>query len=99
MNVNASNSAQQMQGSGNGQGNGGMRDVMQNLSQEDRTALKDKMSSLSQTDKQSMMSQMKQVDASSMSSQDYTKTLMDILDQSQANKTNTSNAYGFSTYA
>ncbi len=98
MNVNASGSIQQMYGSAGGQGKGGMKDIMQNLSSEDKSALKEKMSSLSQADKQSMMSQMKQVDATSMSSADYTQTLLDMIDQSQP-KQSTSTAFGFSVYA
>ncbi len=101
MNVNASASTQQMQnryGADGGQGKGGMKDIMQNLSQEDRSALKEKMSSLSQADRQSMVSQMKDVDATSMSSSDYSQTLLDIIDQSDP-KQSTSNAFGFSTYA
>ncbi len=104
MNVNATGSTQQMQmyqqmqGTGGGQGKGGMRDIMQSLSQEDRIALKEKMSSLSQSDRQSIMSQMKQVDATSMSSDEYAQTLLDMIDQSKP-KQSTSNAFGFSTYA
>jgi len=99
MNVNASGSMQhmqmqhQMQGARKGQG--GMKDIMQNLSPEDRNALKEKMSSLSQVDKQSMISQMKEIDASSMSSDEYAQSLFDIFDQ--ANTTNTTD--GFSIYA
>ena len=103
MDVNASSSMQQMlmqnmYGSGGGQGKGGMKDIMQSLSQEERSALKEKMSSLSQTDKQAMVSQMKQVDATSMSSAEYAQTLLDMIDQSKP-KQSTSNAFGFSTYA
>ncbi len=87
-----------MYGTGSGQGNGGMREIMQNLSQEDRTALKEKMSSLSQTERKSMMEQMKQVDATSVSSDAYAQTLLDMLDQSKTQKS-TSNAFGFSIYA
>ena len=99
MNVSASSSMQQMQSMyGSGGGQGGMKDVMQSLSQEDRSALKDKMGSLSQTDKQSMVSQMKEVDATSMTSDEYAQTLLDMLDESKP-KQSTSNAFNFSTYA
>ncbi len=101
MNVNASGSMQHMQkmdGSGGGKGQGGMKDIMQSLSSEDRSALKDKMGSLSQEDKQSMVSQMKEVDATSMSSDEYAQTLLDMLDESEP-KQSTSTAFGFSTYA
>ena len=101
MNVSANSSTQQMQniyGSSGGKGQGGMKDIMQSLSSEDRSALKEKMGSLSQADKQSMVSQMKQVDATSMSSDEYAQTLLDMLDQSKP-KQSTSTAFGFSTYA
>jgi hypothetical protein len=91
----------QMQGSGNGQGQGGMKDIMQSLSTEDRATMKEKLSSMSQEDRASMVSQMKEVDAASMSSQDYTQTLLDMLNQESTNKKSTSSsaAFGFSTYA
>jgi len=87
MEVNSTNSSLQMQmqkmdGSGSGQGQGGMKDIMQNLSTEDRNTIKGQMSSMSPEEKASMVEQMKQVDQSSMSSQDYTQTLLDLLDQS-----------------
>ena len=56
------------------------------------------MGSLSQTDKQSMVSQMKEVDATSMTSDEYAQTLLDMVDQSKP-KESTSNAFNFSTYA
>jgi len=89
-----------MDGTGGGQGNGGMKNIMQSLSQEDRTALKDKMSSMDQTQRQDMVAQMKQVDASTMDSQQYTQSLMDILNQDTTQKqtTNTVNST-FSVYA
>ncbi|MBL1243225.1 MAG: hypothetical protein COA39_002320 [Sulfurimonas sp.] len=107
MAIGATSSSQQMQmqqrkmdGSGQGQGNGGMKDIMQSLSSEDRTALKEKMSSLSQADRSSMVEQFKQVDATTMSADEYSKTLLDMLDQSKTKSTsNSSAAYGFSAYA
>lgn len=106
MQVSSSGSMQQMQtqmrkmdGTGGGQGNGGMKDIMQSLSQEDQTALKDKMGSMDQTQRADMVAQMKQVDASSMDSQQYTQSLMDILNQDTTQQeTNTANST-FSVYA
>ncbi len=104
MNVGATGSMQQMQmhgqgmrGAGKGQGNG-MRDIMQSLSPEDRTALRDKMSSLSQTDRQSMISQMKEVDKTSMGSDEYAQTLLSMLDQSKTTQSATDTS-SFSIYA
>jgi predicted PolB exonuclease-like 3'-5' exonuclease len=105
MTVESSNSMQQMQqmqmrkmdGSGGGQGKGGgMKDIMSSLSSEDQTALKDQLSSMSMEDRMSMVSQMKEVDKSSMSDQEYAQTLLDILDQTSTNETQTE---GFSVYA
>ncbi|QOP43417.1 hypothetical protein FJR45_05390 [Sulfurimonas sediminis] len=107
MQVNSNGAMQQMQmqmrkmdGTGGGQGNGGMKDIMQSLSQEDRTALKEKMSSMDQTQRANLIAQMKQVDASTMDSQQYTQSLMDILNQETTQKqtTNTANST-FSVYA
>ncbi len=100
MNVNASSSMQHMHkhGAGGGAGNGGMKDIMQSLSQEDRSAMREKMSSLSQADRQSMISQMKQVDATSMSSADYAQTLLEMVGQRESEKS-TASVSGFSAYA
>jgi len=106
--ANASMQQMQMQmrkmdgsGGGQGMGQGGMKDIMQSLSSEDRATLKDQLSSLSQEDRQSMVEQMKQVDSTNMSSDDYFQSLLDILNQDQqaANTTNSSAAYNFSVYA
>ena len=71
-----------MDGSGGGQGgNQGMRDIMQSLSQEDRTVLKEQMSSLDQAQRADLVSQMKAVDKTTMNEQDYIKTLLDIVNQ------------------
>ena len=100
MNVGATGSMQQMHmhRMGQGQGQGGMKDIMQNLSQEDRTELRDKMSSLTQEDRQSMISQMKEVDATSMSSDEYAKTLLDMVGQATSTQSSTDTS-SFSIYA
>lgn len=101
MDIGSYGSMQQMQmrkmdGSGGGQGQGGMKDIMQSLSTEDRATLKEQLSSMSQEERMATVSQMKEVDAASMSQKDYMQTLLDIL-----NKSNTSEAEteGFSVYA
>jgi len=105
MDVTAASNSQQMQmrkmdGSGSAQqGQGGMKDIMQSLSSEDRTALKEQMSSLSQEDRASMVSQMKQVDSTAMTSDEYSQTLLDILNQDKTTSTSTSTAFNFSMYA
>jgi len=112
MNVNSSNGMQQqmqmrkMDGSGNGisQGHGaghsnGMKDIMQQLSSEDKTALQEKMSSMSQADRSAMVEQMKQIDAANMSKDEYAKSIMDVVQQTKTASTTSSPAYNFSTYA
>jgi len=101
MDVGSCGSMQQMQmrkmdGSGGGQGQGGMKDIMQSLSSEDRTTMKESMSSLSQEDRMAAVTQMKEVDAASLSAEDYTQALLDILDQANTNEAETE---GFSVYA
>jgi hypothetical protein len=88
MNVNSVGSMEQMRkmdGSGMGQGQGGangMKDIMQNLSTEDRAVIQEQMSALSQEDKMAVKDQMKQVDATSMSSDEYMETLLSMFDTS-----------------
>lgn len=95
MDVGSCCSMQQMQQM-NGGGQGGMRDIMQSLSNEDRATLKGQLNSMSQEDRMSAVAQMKEVDATTLSSEDYTKALLDIL-----NKDNTEKAQSdsFSVYA
>ena len=84
-----------MDGSGGGHGRGGMKDIMNSLSSEDQTVLKEKMGTMSIDERMSMVSQMKEVDKASMSDQEYAQTLLDILDQTTTNETETD---GFSVY-
>ncbi len=105
MQVGSAGSMQQMQmrnmdGSGNGmgQGQGGMKDIMQSLSQEDRTKLRDQLSSMDQSQRADMISQLKSVDKSSMDSKDYTQTLLDMVGQSQTDEAESSDS-SFSVYA
>jgi hypothetical protein len=101
MNVDAANNpyAQMNVGQyyGNTQGGSqnGMKDLMQNLSMEDRTTLRDKMQSLPQEERVAMKAQLKEVDASSMSQDDYFQSLLDILNQDDS----VEEATGFSVYA
>jgi len=87
---------QNMYGSGSGQGKGGMKDIMQSLSTEDRATMKESLSSMSQEDRMSAVTQMKEVDASVLSSEEYTQALLDILNTSNTNEAETE---GFSVYA
>lgn len=78
-----------------GKGGGGMKDIMQNLSTEDQAVMKEQMSSMSMDERMSMVSQMKEIDKSNMSDEEYTQTLLDILNQAD---TNTAEEEGFSVY-
>ncbi len=100
MNVSANGSMEQMQmrrmdGSGNGQGNGGMRDIMQNLSAADQSTMKEQLSSMSMEDRMATVTQMKELDKASMSDQEYVQTLFDLID---ATNTNNAQTDGFSVY-
>ncbi|MFA5454069.1 MAG: hypothetical protein WC272_02005 [Sulfurimonas sp.] len=99
MQVNSNCSMQQtqmrnMDASGGGQG--GMKDIMQSLSTEDRATLKDQLSSMSQDERVAAISQMKEVDASTLSSEDYTQALLDILNKANSEETASDS---FSVYA
>lgn len=85
-----------MDGSGGGHGQGGMKDIMQNLSSEDKNSMIEQLSSMSKEERSEAVTQMKEVDASVMSSEDYTRTLLDILDDKNTNEAETE---GFSIYA
>ena len=82
-----------MDGSGGGHGGGGgMKDVMQNLSSEDRVAVQEQMSALSQEDRINMQEQLKSVDSTTMTSDEYAQTLLDILDP-QEDETSSSDTF------
>ena len=72
-------------GGAHGGGKGGMKDIMQNLSMEDRMSIKDQLSSMSEDERLAAISEMKTVDKASMNAEEYTKALLDILDQSDYN--------------
>lgn len=101
MNVGAANNQyaqmhmNQMGGKAQGGNQGGMKDVMQNLSSDDRAVIQEQMQSLSKEDKLAMKEQLKQVDSTSMSSDEYFNSLLDILNQDDTQSTSTS----FSVYA
>jgi hypothetical protein len=65
-----------MDGSG---GSGGMRDIMQSLPQDERSAFREKLSSLSSEDRQSFKADMAAMDKASLASQDLSKALFDLL--------------------
>ncbi|GEM_PF-2403857 len=67
-------------GMGRGQGGGnGMKDVMQQLSPDQRSELKAQMQTLSESDRQAAIESMKEVDSSTLSSEEYYQTLLSIV--------------------
>lgn len=85
---------------GSGQGSG-MREMMQSMSPEDRTAFREQMSLLSETDRQTMKDQMAQMDTKNLSSQDLSQQLMSMLLEYQdtASKNTSVSAVAIDTYA
>ena len=74
-----------MDGTGGGHGKHGtqgMKDIMASLSEDDKTALKEKMQSLSQEDRKEVMGSLKEVDTSNSN---YTQALFDIIDNTTNN--------------
>ncbi len=81
MNVGATGSMQQVYGvQGQGQqGQGGMmKEIMQQIPQEDRSSLREKMQSMSETERKDMMSQVNELDTANMSIDELTASLLDI---------------------
>jgi len=78
-----------------GQGQNGMKDIMQNLSNEDRATLRDKMQSLPREERIAMKEQLKTVDTTTQSSDDYFQTLLDMFTQTDP----VEEATGFCVYA
>ncbi len=101
MQVNATGEMQQtcmlkMDGSG-----GGMKEMMQSMSPEDRTAIREQMASLSETDRKTMKNQMKQLDSQNLSSDALAQSLMEMLAsfQNTQNASTTVAQTTLSTYA
>ena len=59
-------------------GDGGMKEIMQSLSPQERRTLKEQMSSLSQSDREAAIKEMKSLDPAR---EDYTTQLFSILEQ------------------
>lgn len=101
MEVNARQSMQQIQtqtqmrkmdGTGQGKGNGGvngMKDIMQNLSSDDKITLQNQLSQLSPEVRNDVKDQMKQIDGSNLDSSTYLEQLLSTINPEdlQANAT------------
>jgi len=103
MDVSSAGGVQQMQmqmrkmdGSGGGKGQGGMRDIMQSLSTEDKNKMMEQLSTMSQEERSATVAQMKEIDTTTLSEQDYTKALLEILNKADNNEVQNES---FSVYA
>jgi hypothetical protein len=98
MNVNGMGAMQQIQtramdGSGNGQGKGGsngLKDVMQNLSSEDRVTLQEQLSTMSTEEKSAIKDDLKAIDSTNMDSSVYLKSLLDVINDSTSTEVTSS---------
>ena len=102
MNVNTTNAMQQqmqtrkMDGSGQGMqrgGENGMKEIMQSLSVEDRSALKEEMSAIPQEDRGAMVEQLKSVDKTMLSDEEYMQSLLEILGSQEAEEDSSFSVY------
>jgi hypothetical protein len=60
-----------------------MKDIMQQIPQEDRASFREKMQEMSPTERKDMMSQVSELDTSNMSIDELTASLMDIFGSSE----------------
>ncbi len=104
MDINAMSSMQQMRkmdGTGGGQENGGagkaMREMMQQLPEEQRASIQEQMQGLDPTQRKDMVSQIAQLDTSDMSVDDLTASILDLLSPETEEEPTTSSS--FSIYA
>jgi hypothetical protein len=79
-----------MDGSGGSNGEG-MREMMQSLAPQDRTAVREQMASLSSADRQSFKTEMAKIDVASLSSEELSQTLFDLLSSFEEPKTDSGN--------
>lgn len=93
MQVNASQNMYQMRemnSGGNGKNNG-MKDIMQSLPQEERAAFREQLSSLSPEERQSFKTEASTIDKTSLSSEEFSKTISNLLASYQNNQITTDN--------
>ena len=76
---------------GIGSQSNGMREMMQSLAPQDRTAVREQMASLSSEDRQSFKTEMAKIDVASLSSEELSQTLFDLLSSFEEPKTDTEN--------
>ncbi len=83
---------------GNGNGMHGMKNIMQNLTPDQRQEISQSMQNLSQTDRKNVMEQLKQIDASKLDNQQYFQALQDTIKEA-VQSSNQIAASGFNMYA
>ncbi|MDQ1339836.1 MAG: hypothetical protein QG567_991 [Campylobacterota bacterium] len=93
------NNGTQQYGQAGGNGNSQMRDIMQNLSPEDRSMIREKMSTMPTDDKMAMKEKLSQIDTKSMSQEELSKTFIDILNETEIQETSSNDDYLISVYA
>ncbi len=95
MNVNSVGSMQQMQhryGQVQGGGNQAMKEIMQQLPQEDRQSIRDQMQSLDPSQRKDIMDQISELDTTNMSADELSQTLLSMFDTSSDNQDSSSNS-------
>lgn len=102
--INSVGSMQQMRsmdGTGMGQGNGGpgreMREMMQQLPEEQQASIREQMQSLNPAERKDMVSQIASLDTSDMTIDDLTASILDIL--TPKNDKTPASSSSFSVYA
>jgi len=64
----------------------GIRDILKNLSTEDKNSIIVRLSSMNQTDRSAVITQIKKIDPDTLSLQDYVNALNNMLNKSNLNK-------------
>ncbi|PLY11816.1 hypothetical protein [Sulfurimonas xiamenensis] len=64
----------------------GIRDILKNLSTEDKNSIIVRLSSMNQTDRSAVITQIKKIDPDTLSLQDYVNALNSMLNKSNLNK-------------
>lgn len=64
----------------------GIRNILKNLSTEDKNSIIVRLSSMNQTDRSAVITQIKKIDPDTLSLQDYVNALNSMLNKSNLNK-------------
>jgi len=69
----------------------GIREILKNLSAEDKNNIIVRLSSMNQTQRSAVIEQIKKIDRATLELQEYLKAVMSILNKSNTNKTELKN--------